>query len=261
MPVTLTHSVVIGLVEDVDDPERLGRIRVSYPWLDATTLSDWVPIAYPMAGRDRGFFYLPELQDEAVVIFDHGHFDQPRVIGFLHNGEDTPPNGGIDKHVRRIKSVSGHIVDLDDRDGAEKVSVKSQGGHSLELRDGDGTIEIATAGGQTITMADSPAQIELTTVGRTTITVSDLPSQVEVQTAGGVTLTVADTGVTVTSMAPVQVQAPTVDVTAAAAVSLTAPTVMVSTPLANFTGILECATLIAQSVISATYTPGIGNIW
>ena len=179
-----TYGVVIGLVADVDDPDKLGRIRVTYPWLGSgadQATSKWVSIAVPLAGNDRGFCYLPEVDDEVLVAFDHGDVDHPFVIGFLHNGADTPPLDGIDKHVRRIKSVSGHIIDLDDRDGAEKVSVKTQGGHSLEMRDGDTTIEVATSGGQEITMTDSPAQIEVKTSTGTSVTISDLPSQVEVE--------------------------------------------------------------------------------
>src|SRR6476661_3697115 len=108
------RGVVIGLVKDVDDPLGEGRVRISFPWL-SDELSGWAPIAAPMAGEKRGYYYLPEIDDEALIAFEHGDVDHPFVIGFLHNGVDVPPDDGIDKHVRRIKSVSGHVLDLDDR--------------------------------------------------------------------------------------------------------------------------------------------------
>jgi uncharacterized protein involved in type VI secretion and phage assembly len=268
MTMQKVNNVVIGLVVDVDDPDKLGRVRLKFPWLDDQVNSFWASIAVPLAGKDRGFFYLPEIDDEVLVAFEFGDVRFPYVIGFLHNGKDTPPISGIDKHVRRIKSVSGHIVDLDDRDGAQKVSVKTQGGHSLEMRDGDSTIEIATNGGQKITMTDTPAQIEIKTKTGTSVTVADTPSQVEVSTVGGVTLTISDTGVSITAAVPVSVSAMSVDVTAMSEVSVTAPVlslsgsvVNVDSALAVFSGVLECTTLVATSaVVSPSYTPGVGNL-
>ncbi len=60
---------------------------------------------------------MPELDDEALVAFDHGNVDHPYVVGFLHNGVDLPPDDDIDFKVRRVKTVSGHILEFDDRDG------------------------------------------------------------------------------------------------------------------------------------------------
>lgn len=266
---TRINGVVIGLVTDVDDPDGDGRIRVSFPWLDPDVVSGWAPIAAPLGGNDRGFYYLPEVGDEALVAFELGDFDHPFVLGFLHNGVDKPPTDGIDKHVRRIKSVAGHIVDLDDRSGDEKVHVKTNGGHLLDLRDSDGTIEIATSGGQKITMTDQPAQIELKTTGGTTVTMNDTPSQVSVQTVSGVQLTVSDTGITITAASvPVTVNTISAEVNAMTAVTVNAPSitlsgamVTVNSALATFSGVVNCSTLIATSVVSASYTPGAGNIW
>jgi uncharacterized protein involved in type VI secretion and phage assembly len=266
---TRITGVVIGIVKDVDDPDGDGRIRVSFPWLGDDVVSGWAPIAAPLGGKDRGYFYLPELEDEALVAFEMGDFDHPFVLGFLHNGVDKPPTGGIDKHVRRIKSVAGHIVDLDDRSGSEKVHVKTNGGHLLDLRDSDTTIEIATSGGQKITMTDQPAQIELKTTAGTTVTMSDAPSQVSVQTVAGVQVAVSDTGVTITAASvPVTVDTMSAQVNASADLTVNAPTITLSgaavtvdSALATFSGVVICSTLVASAVASASYTPGAGNIW
>jgi uncharacterized protein involved in type VI secretion and phage assembly len=265
---TRMAGVVIGLVKDVDDPQGDGRVRVSFPWLGPGGISGWAPVAAPLGGKDRGYFYLPEIDDEALVAFEHGDLDHPFVIGFLHNGVDKPPTSGIDKHVRRIKSVAGHVVDLDDRSGSEKVHVKTNGGHLLDLRDSDSTIELATSGGQKITMTDQPAQIEVKTTAGTTMTLSDAPSHVSVQSVGGVQVTVSDTGVTIDAGAlPVTVNAVSAQVNAvtnaevdATAITLTAAAVAVDAPLATFNGVVLCQTMVANSVVSASYTPGVGNI-
>jgi uncharacterized protein involved in type VI secretion and phage assembly len=266
---TRVAGVVIGLVKDVDDPEGVGRVRVTFPWLDPDAVSGWAPVAAPMGGNDRGYYYMPEVDDEALVAFEHGDLDHPFVIGFLHNGVDKPPTGGIDTKVRRVKSVAGHVVDLDDRSGSEKVHVRTNGGHVLDLRDNDTTIELTTSGGQRLTMTDRPASIELKTTAGTKVTMSDAPSQVAVRTVGGVQVTVSDLGVTVDAgLLPVTVNTTSaqvnadlnVDVTAAAEVSLTAATVLVDAPITTFTGVVLCQTLVATAVASSSYTPGVGNI-
>jgi uncharacterized protein involved in type VI secretion and phage assembly len=265
---TRMTGVVIGLVKDIDDPDGEGRIRVSFPWLGDDAVSGWAPIAAPLGGKDRGYFYLPEIDDEALVAFEMGDFDHPFVLGFLHNGVDKPPTGGIDKHVRRIKSVAGHVVDLDDRSGSEKVHVKTNGGHLLDLRDNDATIEIATSGGQKITMTDQPAQLELKTTAGTTVTMGDTPSQVSVQTVSGVQVTVSDTGVTISAAsAPVTVNTLSAQVNATSDLTVNAPlitlsgaVVNVSSALATFSGVVTCSTLVASAVASSTYSPGVGNL-
>lgn len=265
---TRLNGVLIGLVKDVDDPEGEGRVRVAFPWLGSDELSGWAPIAAPLGGKDRGYLYLPEIDDEALVAFEFGDIDHPFVLGFLHNGVDKPPTSGIDKHVRRVKSVAGHVVDLDDRSGSEKVHVKTNGGHVLDLRDSDATINLETSGGQAMTMQDNPAQITVTTVAGTSITLTDAPSEVDVRTVAGVSLSISDTGVTVTSAtAPVTVNALDVTVNADTAVTVNAPTITLSgaavtvdSAIATFSGVVLCSTLIASSVVSSSYTPGVGNL-
>lgn len=100
------YGCVIGVVEEVDDPEHQGRIRVTYPWLDGQTVSNWASVAAPMAGKGRGLMALPERQDEVVLSFDRGRLDHPIVIGFTWNGEDHTPHE--DRRVRVWRSTNGH---------------------------------------------------------------------------------------------------------------------------------------------------------
>jgi len=263
---TLT-GIVTALVTDVNDPLGQGRVQIKLPWLSDDP-HGWAPIASPMAGDNRGYWYMPEVGDEALVAFLQGDGDHPYVVGFLHNGVDKPPNQGIDEHVRRVRSVAGHVVDLDDRSGKEKVHVRTNGGNVLDLRDSDSTIELTTNGGQTITMQDSPAQIELTTNTGTIVTLTDTPSEVKISTVGGVTLRISDAGVTLTAAtAPVTVTAPSATVTTtgtlacnATAISLTGAAVTVNSAVTTFSGVVACQSLIATAVVSSSYTPGVGNL-
>ena len=37
-------GVVIGIVEDVDDPDQQGRIRMTFPWMGSEVRSAWAPV-------------------------------------------------------------------------------------------------------------------------------------------------------------------------------------------------------------------------
>jgi uncharacterized protein involved in type VI secretion and phage assembly len=119
------YGVVVGIVTNNQDPEGLGRVKVRFPWLSDTDESWWARIATPMAGKERGIYFLPEVDDEVLVVFEHGDVRFPYVLGALWNGPDKPPVTNQDgkNNLRVIKSRSGHIIRLDDSAGAEKVEI------------------------------------------------------------------------------------------------------------------------------------------
>lgn len=152
-----TSGVVVGVVRNRTDPENLGRIQVQFPWLDDELTTTWASIATPMAGRERGMFFMPEDEDECLVAFDQGCFDHPYIVGFLWNGADTPPNGDIDNSVRRFQSVSGHILEFNDNDGSYLIRLRTQGGHEILLDDSSGSerIHIEDQEGNTVELSAS----------------------------------------------------------------------------------------------------------
>jgi uncharacterized protein involved in type VI secretion and phage assembly len=101
-------GLAIALVIDVKDPLNQGRVRVRFPWLDDTLESDWIPVAAPFAGGDRGLYFMPELQDELVVGFIHGDFNHPVVLGSMWNGKAAAPSP--DPRQRMIRSKNGHTI-------------------------------------------------------------------------------------------------------------------------------------------------------
>lgn len=101
-------GLAIGLVIDVNDPLKQGRVKLRFPWLDDEMESDWVPVAAPFAGDDRGVYFMPELEDEMVVGFIHGDFNHPVVLGAMWNGQAAPPS--TDPRQRMIRSKNGHTI-------------------------------------------------------------------------------------------------------------------------------------------------------
>lgn len=118
-------GVVIGIVTNNKDPDKLGRIKVKFPWLSNEDESNWARVVSMMAGKEMGIFFLPEVDDEVLVAFENGNINHPYVVGSLWNGVDVPPETNSDgkNNVKLIKSRSGHIIKIDDKDGEEKIEV------------------------------------------------------------------------------------------------------------------------------------------
>jgi len=139
------YGIVVGVVTNNKDPDKLGRVKVKFPWLSDQDESHWARVATPMAGPERGFYFLPEVNDEVLVAFDHGIVEMPYVIGALWNGKDKPPEKNDDgkNNIRSIKSRSGHILRLDDKQGEEKIEIIDRTGkNKITISSKDNTISI-----------------------------------------------------------------------------------------------------------------------
>jgi uncharacterized protein involved in type VI secretion and phage assembly len=156
------HGVVVGVVTNNQDPDDLGRVKVKLPWLSDLDETNWARIAAPMAGKQRGVYFLPEVDDEVLVAFDHGDVRFPYVLGALWNGNDAPPvtNSDGKNNIRMIKSRSGHVIKLNDEDGNETIEItdKSQK-NSIVIDTSKNTITVTTD--KDITLSASKGTIKL----------------------------------------------------------------------------------------------------
>ncbi len=134
-------GVVIGQVSDNRDPDKLGRVRLTFPWLHDDFVSDWSRTVQAGAGKDRGALIVPEVGDEVLVAFEQGSFQRPYVLGGLHNGVDTPPKGDVELvdsssgaiDRRAFVSRTGHALEM-----LETAS----GAHGVKIHTGDGKLTL-----------------------------------------------------------------------------------------------------------------------
>lgn len=155
------YGVATGIVTGNNDPDKLGRVKVRFPWLSDQNETDWVQMTVFMAGGGRGSFFLPEVGDEVLVAFEHGDINRPYVIGALWNGKDGPPETNQDgqNNIRKIRSRSGHEILFNDNNTAmqEKIEIKTKAGHQIVLDDSAGQekIEITDKTGSNKIIIDS----------------------------------------------------------------------------------------------------------
>lgn len=141
-------GLVTGVVSNNDDPEKMGRVKVAYTWLDERVESDWSRVVCPGAGGDRGLVALPEVGDEVAVGFHHADPRRAYVLGGLFSSEEAVPEitiEGGEVPVRVWRSRDGHRVELNDRDD-EIVLSADDDSVSLVLSKQDSKVTITSSG-------------------------------------------------------------------------------------------------------------------
>jgi uncharacterized protein involved in type VI secretion and phage assembly len=215
------YGVYPALVSDIVDPDGQGRVRITLPWSPDTGgdhYEAWARVATLMGGNNRGSWFIPDVNDEVLLVFEGGDPRRPYVVGGLWNGSDAPPDamdraGNNNRKV--LRSRNGVKVTMDDTDGQERLILETPGGQRLTMKDGPGAVEIVDSNGNSVKLETG--------------------------------------GVTVNASAKVTINASMVEVNAGM--------VTVNAAMSRFSGVVQADTVISNSVISASYTPGAGNIW
>ncbi|MEU6783118.1 phage baseplate assembly protein V [Nonomuraea angiospora] len=215
------YGVYPAVVVDVVDPDGQGRVQVRLPWspdAGGSAYEAWARLATPMAGADRGVWFVPDVDDEVLLGFEGGDPRRPYVLGAMWNGKDRAPrsmDGAGRNDVKVIRSRNGVQITLDDARGSERLIIETPGGQRVTLQDGPGSVRVEDANGNSVTLDSS--------------------------------------GITLTAASKITVNAAQVEVSAG--------TVTVNAGMSKFSGVVQADTAITNSVVSASYTPGAGNIW
>jgi len=140
------YGVMVGLVIDVNDPQKMGRVKLRFPWLSDDAESNWARVATMTAGNDRGSWFMPEVDDEVLVAFEMGDTNHPFVVGFLWNGQDKPPR--TDTKTRVLRTLNGHEIEFTDPavSGGDKGHIRIRDAHGNTIELANGVINITGVG-------------------------------------------------------------------------------------------------------------------
>ena len=114
---------------------------------------------------------------------------------------------------------------------------------------------IVSRQGIRITLDDSAGQeaITLQTPGGQKVLLKDGPPEVEITDSSGNSVKLETSGITINASTNVTING--------SSVKISAGIVTVDAGTSNFSGVVQAETLIANSVVASSYTPGAGNIW
>jgi uncharacterized protein involved in type VI secretion and phage assembly len=215
------YGVYPALVTDIKDPDGQGRVKVSLPWS-------------PDGGGARY-----EVWARLATLMGGNN----RGSWFVPDQNDEVLVAFEAGDARRPYVVgalwNGRDAAPESMDGSGnnyKKVLRSRNGVKVTLDDQDGQEELIleTPGGQKVTLKDGPGSVEI---------VDSNGNSVKLEAAG----------ITLNASAKVTVSGSLIE--------LTAGTVTVNAGMSRFSGVVQADTVISNSVVSSSYTPGAGNIW
>ncbi len=124
-----------AIVMDNFDPDRIGRVRVKFPWQKDTKVGDktitddnwtpWIRISTPMASKDAGMLFIPTVGDEVLVDFENENVESPYVSGAFYSDSHRPSvlaQSQTNGKVKSITSTNGHHIAFFDNGSAERYA-------------------------------------------------------------------------------------------------------------------------------------------
>ena len=210
-----------ALVQDVRDPDGTGKVKVTLPWSPDSSGSSYSAWARIATMMAGNNQGSWFIPDTGVEV----------LVVFL---------GGDPRQPCVIGALwNGQDAPPQSMDGAGKNNVKklrSRTGVAITMDDTQGSqvLKLETPGGQSVTLQDGPASIVI-------------------QDSNGNSIKLDQSGITLDTSAQTSISSSQHQVTAGM--------VTVNAGMSQFNGVTNHDTVITNSIVSASYTPGAGNIW
>ncbi len=141
-------------VIDLDDPRRLGRLRVRYPWSvaqPADAESAWLRVSTPYSGDGKGQLFTPEVGSQVLVGYEQGQAEFAVVLGNLFHPQN-PQNASYTRdrnHLKGLQTAGGNKFVMNDVAGAQTILLSNSNKKDTAILvsfSGDGSVDIRTNG-------------------------------------------------------------------------------------------------------------------
>jgi uncharacterized protein involved in type VI secretion and phage assembly len=141
-----------GVVTDIEDPYKMGRIKARVPDVFGDDESGWAMPCAPFGGSQTGFFAIPTVDAGVWIEFEHGDPDYPVWSGCWWGSASEMPAELLSPPYKKmmIKTEGGNSITLDDTPGSGGITLETADGQKIKL--GTTGIEIDNGMGATITL-------------------------------------------------------------------------------------------------------------
>lgn len=161
------NGLQVGVVSQLqDDPDKEDRILVQIPIIDHKEQGIWCRVASLDAGKERGYFFRPEIGDEVIIGFINDDPNDAVVLGMLHSSAKPAPIKADDKnHEKGLTTRSKMKILFNDE--KKSIEISTPIGKKITLDEDQKYIVIEDDHKNKITMngdgikMESPNNIEL----------------------------------------------------------------------------------------------------
>lgn len=149
-----------GIVTKLEaDPDGEDRIMVRLPVIHKSDEGIWCRVASLDAGKERGMFFRPEIEDEVIVGFID---DDPRhavILGMLNSSKHPAHTPAADtNHIKGYVSREKMKLMFDDE--KKGISIETPAGNKLVISEEDKGITLTDQNGNKIVMNEEGIKIE-----------------------------------------------------------------------------------------------------
>jgi Rhs element Vgr protein len=154
------NGLQIGIVTQLEnDPDGENRIRVRLPNVENEGDGIWARLASVDAGKEHGWVWNPEINDEVIIGFIN---DDPRdavILGRLYSSSFPPHLAAKDDNYLKGLSTKSKLQVLFD-DEKKIIKIETPGGNFITLDEDQKKIAIQDINGNKIEMSEDGIKIE-----------------------------------------------------------------------------------------------------
>ena len=202
-----------AFVADNDDPQGLGRLKLTIPSVLGEATSDWAlpSVAYG-GGADFGVLWVPPAGAQVLAEFLEGDLSAPLWAGTFWRQSFEVPSEYQAPSTKVLKTESGHFLTFEDEDGSEAVTLHSASDAEFVM-DPDGGISLTDSAGAKVVLDAQGGEITIEDANGNSIVMSS--SGITCVDSSGNEIKMSASGVDVKSSAVVNIEGSQVTVAGA----------------------------------------------
>jgi Rhs element Vgr protein len=153
------NGLIIGIATDLVDPDGENRVKIKIPAISDSEEGVWARVATLDAGKERGTFFMPEIDDEVIVGFLQNDVSHPVILGMVNSSSLPAPLTASNDNPEK-GYVSREKIKMIFNDAEKSFKIETPAGKKVTISEQDALIKIEDENGNKITMDSAGITIE-----------------------------------------------------------------------------------------------------